>query len=220
MQTYNCVGLAIDSGGGGNSIKEAFKDKDKLEPNEEQIWPAINPDKPAYTDVMEGPHLIHMMEFANAKWLGDAYFSTKKDFEDKHLVFPSFDGATLGLAECVSSDYTKGGLEDTMENIIEEIEELKNELTAILHSKTPSGRDTFDVPDFKTVEGKKAKVKKDRATALIMANSLARDIMRNGLAEAYESNGGISGENSNISGNMYQNNPWYSKAANDAYSMY
>ena len=58
-----------------------------------------------------------------------------------------------------------------------EIEELKNELSIIEHSVTGiSGRDRWDTPEIKMPGGKKGKLCKDRYSALLMANHVARTL--------------------------------------------
>lgn len=219
MSRFPTVAIVIDSQGGGNAIREGLSDKDKLQNNEQQIWPIINQQKQEYSDTQEGLHIIHMFNFASNELLSNAYFNTKKDLDTQQLVFPSFDGATLGLVECETDDtnVVDGGLEDTLEGIVEEIEELKNELTCIMHTKLPSGRDQFSVPDIKTADGKKARVKKDRASALIMANSTSRAIMRDHIDTTYESNGGYATPQKQENGLLYSN-VWYGKATQDAYA--
>jgi hypothetical protein len=220
MKRFPTCAIAIDSQGGGNSIMEGLHDKDKMEPNEVPIWPIFGQAKHEWCDTQEGSHMIHMLNFASNEWLGNAYFNTKKDMEEQLLLFPSFDGATMGLTDCVEdSKFIEGGLDESMENLVDEIEELKNELTCIIHTKTPTGKDQFTVPDIKTAEGKKAKVKKDRASALIMANSVARSIMRDFIDSNYESNGGFASPLKDVKGAMYSN-PWYSNAVNGAYDGY
>lgn len=218
MKRFPCTAIAIDSQGGGNAVREAFSDKDKLEPKEQQIWPVYQSNGSEYSDRQEGLHIIHMAQFANNEWLSNAYFNTKKDFEEKLLLFPSFDGATICLTEC-NDDLMDGGLDDNMELIVEEIEELKNELTCIMHQKTPTGKDQFLVPDVKNAEGKKVRMKKDRASALIMCNSLGRSIMRDFVDFSYESNGGFATPQKDTKGALYSN-PWYSQGVSDAYSGY
>ena len=223
MKRFPTCAIAIDSGGGGNYILEGLHDKDKLEIGEVPVWPILNQPKHEWCDTQEGLHIVHMINFADNKWLSEAYFSTKKDMEERLLIFPNFDSASIGLIELQDeSDRPKfivGGLVDTEEQIIDEIEELKNELTCIIHGKSPTGKDQFTVPETKSAEGKKIRVKKDRATALVLANSVARSIMRDFVDSHYESNGGFATPSKNTGGSMYSN-PWYSNAVSDAYEAY
>ena len=66
-------------------------------------------------------------------------------------------------------------LYDTLEDAVMEIEELKDELvTVVVVSVTPEGRERFDTPEIKTDTGKKGRMRKDRYSALVIANMLAR----------------------------------------------
>jgi hypothetical protein len=66
-----------------------------------------------------------------------------------------------------------------LENCVYEIEELKNELSIIAHTKSDiAGRDRFDTPEIKTKTGKKGRLRKDRYSALLIANMLARQCAR------------------------------------------
>ena len=56
-----------------------------------------------------------------------------------------------------------------------EIEELKNELSTITISETSTGKEHFDTPEKKTAGMKKGRLKKDRYSALLMANMIARN---------------------------------------------
>jgi hypothetical protein len=90
--------------------------------------------------------------------------------EDKAVIFPFFDAATLGLS--LEDDKRSNRKHDTLEDCVMEIEELKNELSLIVITQTQNGRERWDTPD--TRSGKKNKLRKDRYSALIMANWSAR----------------------------------------------
>lgn len=59
-----------------------------------------------------------------------------------------------------------------------EIEELKDELTTIEHTQTTNGRDRWDTPEVKISGTKKGRMRKDRYSALIIANLVARNVDR------------------------------------------
>lgn len=222
MKTFPPLLIAIDSQGGGNAVRESLADNDKLQQGETQLYPIPDPAKPLFSDTQEGKHILKMCNFADNKWLSNAYFDTKKDFTDRVLLFPSFDDASIGIAQTGMENeevIIEGGLEDTMDNLLQEIEELKNELTCIMHMKNPSGGDKFTVPEMKSAEGKKLKVRKDRASALIMANSMARVIQRDTHTLEYESNGGFS-QPSKSEGMLFSNNAYFGKQLSEAYSIY
>jgi hypothetical protein len=55
-----------------------------------------------------------------------------------------------------------------------EIEELKDELSMIVMTQTTNGRERWDTPEVKLAAGKKSRLRKDRYSALLMANMSAR----------------------------------------------
>jgi hypothetical protein len=59
-----------------------------------------------------------------------------------------------------------------------EVEELKNELVTVVMSVTPAGRERFDTPEIKLETGKKGRMRKDRYSALVIGNMLARQMQR------------------------------------------
>ena len=132
-----------------------------------------------------------MCQFAKADWVAEANHGTRKDFEDQVLLFPFFDSISLGLA--LSDDKMTRRKMDTLEDCVMEIEELKNELSLIIMSQTPSGRDKWDTPEVKLPGGRKDRLRKDRYSALIMANMSARTMRRTPPPLNYESVGGFVG---------------------------
>jgi len=91
----------------------------------------------------------------------------------------------------------KIGLYDTLEDCMFEIEELKSELASIVHTKTPTGSERWDTPETKVGTGKKARMRKDRYSSLVMANMGARTTGRITIAPpAYNILGFLSGSQS------------------------
>lgn len=176
MRVFPCEAIAIDSQGGGRTITESLHDMNRLNPiyREQPLWPAIEEGKYKDTDLMGGQHILHLINFAQADWVRDANNGLKKDMQDKILVFPAFDNISLGYAG-LSDEFTNV-LFDGMEDNVAEIEELKNELTTIVVSQSPSGRQRWDTPEIKLPNGKKGYQRKDRYSSLLMANMVARDI--------------------------------------------
>lgn len=176
MNVFPCERIVIDSQGGGIAISEALHDKDKLQEKEHLIWPIIDPEKPKDTDVEAGLHLIELANFSSADWTSQANHGLRKDFEDKVCIFPRFDPALLALAAI--RDGIDGKLYDTLEDCVMEIEELKDELSTIIIEQTPSGRDRWTTPEVKLPGNKKGYLRKDRYSALVMANMGARIMAR------------------------------------------
>ena len=222
MKTFPCDRLGMDAQGGGVAIEEALHDPSKLEDGENLMWPIINYDKTKDTDAQPGLHLIELVQFAKSDWTTQANHGLRKDFEDKVLLFPRFDNLTLGLAldkenkDILSADLNP--IYDSLSECILEIEQLKNELTTIVMTQPSTGsggRDRWDTPEVKLQNGKKGRLRKDRYSALVIANMLARQMNRTLQAIEYD----IIGENTkNVvkqQGNMYRGPEWFTSSAND-----
>jgi hypothetical protein len=189
MLLYPCVHIAIDAQGGGVAVTESLHDQDKIKPGELAIWPTIDDDKPKDTDGERGLHIIEMCQFAKYEWLSEANHGMRKDFEDKVLLFPFFDAVSLGLS--TAQDDIKHRMFDTLEECVMDIEELKDELSMIQMTQTNNGRDRWDTPEVVVGTGKKSKMRKDRYSALLMANMAARVLQRTPEQEAYNFYGGF-----------------------------
>lgn len=137
---------------------------------------------------MAGRHIIVPIQFAKADWVSSANHNLKKCFENKTLLFPAYDSAVMGLAMeedklSARKSLPRDGFDeafalfDTLEDAIREVEELKDELATIVHSRTSvSGREHWDTPEIKEPGGKKGRLRKDRYSALLMANAVALDL--------------------------------------------
>jgi hypothetical protein len=222
MKTFPCARIGMDAQGGGVAIEEALHDPSKLEDGENLIWPIIDYNKTKDTDSQPGLHLIELVQFAKADWTAQANHGLRKDFEDKVLVFPRFDSLTLGLAldkegkDILGADLTP--IYDNLSECILEIEELKNELTTIVMTQTSTGsggRDRWDTPEVKMPNGKKGRLRKDRYSALVIANMLARQMSRTLQSVTYDIIGGNARDTVAHKGNMYKGPEWFTSGAND-----
>ena len=122
--------------------------------------------------------------------------------EDKILLFPRFDTISLSLMtekDKISFQQLKDKvgesnalrLYDTLEDAVMEVEELKDELVTVVVSVTPGGRERFDTPEIKTDTGKKGRMRKDRYSALVIANMLARQSQREIPGPSYNNIGTV-----------------------------
>lgn len=220
MKTFPCVRIGMDAQGGGVAIEEALHDPGKLEEGEILIWPVID-NKPKDTDDQQGLHILELVQFARADWTAQANHGLRKDLEDKVLLFPRFDQVSLALAldkegkDIMTTDFDN--LYDNESDCILEIEELKNELTTIVMTQTstgPNGRDRWDTPEVKLPNGKKGKLRKDRYSALIIANMLARQINRTLEPVTFDIIGNNLADTKNINGQMYKGPNWFTEQAN------
>lgn len=182
MLTFPCEHIAMDSQGGGVPVAEALQDADKLRGGEKPIL-LITPDHPLsdhkerLSDALAGLHILELVNFASAQWTSEANHGMRKDFEDKILLFPEYDTALLAIA--MEEDSKVGRMYDTLEDATDEVEALKDELATIVHTQTPGTfRDHWDTPEVKLAGSKKGRLRKDRYSALLMANSAARRLNR------------------------------------------
>lgn len=224
MKSFPPARIGMDAQGGGVAIEEALHDPNKLQEGELLIWPIIDNDKPKDTDDKSGLHLLELVQFARADWTSQANHGLRKDLEDKVLLFPRFDSVSLALAmDKENKDIMEADLNnlyDSESECILEIEELKNELTTIVMTQTSGSsgaRDRWDTPDIKMPNGKKGKLRKDRYSALLIANMLARQISRATQPVSFDligSNLRNQGD-SKSSGALYKGPSWFTNAAND-----
>jgi hypothetical protein len=215
MKTFPCEKLLIDAGGGGITLREAFRDKDKLESGEYPIYETIDENNEKDSDDMEGLHIIEMVQFRDNNWVKQANYGLKKDMEDRIILFPQIDSLAIGLA--MEDDRETGRIvlgengekvsqtADTLESCMFEIEELKTELSTIVVTQTKTGVEHFDTPDSE-VGGPKRKgrrMRKDRYSSLLMANMGARQIALIDVRESYTgSAGGFAGNINNPKGKV------------------
>lgn len=184
---FPCELIAVDSQGGGLGIFEALGDTAFLAPGERPIYPTVSDDEPRETDDLPGEHIIKVINFASSEWVTEANTGLKKDFEEMALLLPRYNTAMLAAA---LEDDRLGGrtvevegrtmrLGETLEDLMQEVEELKDELATIVYSQTGvSGRDKWDTPEQKLPGMKKGRMRKDRYSALLMANAEARRLVR------------------------------------------
>jgi hypothetical protein len=221
MKSFPCERIGMDAQGGGIAVEEALHDPDKLEEGEVLIWPTIQ-EKSKDTDDQAGLHILELVQFAKADWTSQANHGLRKDLEDKILLFPRFDELSLVLAldqenrNIETADLTP--LYDSTSECILEIEELKNELTTIVMSQTSGAsgaRDRWDTPDIKMPNGKKGKLRKDRYSALLIANMLARQINRTLQPVNYDIIGTDVSKAVQNNGQMYKGPSWFTDGANE-----
>jgi len=203
MRLFPTDHIAIDTQGGGIAIMEALHDPDEFDASrgEKPLWPYIRrgendvfwweqPNKP--TDGEAGLHNLHMVQFANADFTRDANHFMRKDFESKTTLFPMFDPATI--SEAISLDKIHGRDYDTLEDCVMDIEELKDELATIIHDQTAAGRDRWDTPEVKLPGNKKGRLRKDRYSALLIANMVAHVMEKQLEGVQHEFVGGFAGQ--------------------------
>jgi len=234
MKNFNTEYIIMDSQGGGYAILEGFHDTDKLEESEQPIWEIIEEDKEKPSDSKAGLHILKLVHFRDNKWLIDANHGLKKDMLDKFLIFPYFDPLSLQAAAESEKLIKQKDLElfDTLEDCVFEIEKMKDEIASIQHSLTPNGTEHWDSPPVIMPGGKKGRTRKDRYSALIMANWMARSVIRgklnNNPYSSYAAIGGLaksvadglSGDYKEDKNSMYVGPDWFTRAIQEGSSTY
>lgn len=222
MRLFPCSRIAMDAQGGGIAVMEALHDSSKLSESEHPIWPIIEENKKQPWDNERGLHILEMCQFANYEWYSEANHGMRKDLEDKILLFPFFDSVSLGLSG--AEDQIKGRSYDTLEDCVMEIEELKNELSIIQMTQTASGRDRWDTPEIVVAVGKKSKMRKDRYSALLMANMAARIMSKIPTKHDYEFYGGFAyppeSKKPEKQEDYYVGPAWFVDKMKDVYDIY
>ncbi len=235
MAVFPCDRIAIDSQGGGYSILEQLEDSKNLHSYELPIYPIEVKDDPKSSDGKHGLHIVEVVQFSKADWVRDANHGMRRDFEQQELLFPEFDPIIVALS--FEQDKEAGRIMvsedgdsieqfyDTLEDCVMEIEDLKDELATIIHTQTgPTMRDHWDTPEVKSVGSKKGRLRKDRYSALLMANMIGRVMLRKEPELPYEVHGGFahdlnSTEKKENQGPLYTGPAWYT-AGMDIYENY
>jgi len=221
MKVFPCEHIALDSQGGGIQIMEALHDFDKLEHGELPLYPLLQ-DNPllwensknwGYDDDA-GLHIIEMVSMSNNNYVVEANHGLKKDLESKVLLFPHIDAISLSLAEI--EDQKLDNLYDTLQNCILEIEESKEELSTIMHTTTLNGRDQWKTPEVLVAQNKRERMRKDRYSALLMANAAARRMLRPTAVRVGRPVGGfaVDYKNNDVQGKLYTGADWFCNGAN------
>jgi hypothetical protein len=176
VNSFNVIGIAIDSEGGGRAVADRLHNPSIInaDKGEVPLWPFVDPEKPEEYDIEPGLHIIELVKFANADWVSSANHDMRLEFETRQLLFPKFDGLTF--AEIDLSTETGIGQCDITEEAVMEIEEMKNELSSIVMTQTPSGRDRWDTPDIKLPGAKKGRMRKDRYSSILLSSYMGRKL--------------------------------------------
>lgn len=195
MKQFTIIHIAIDSQGGGRTISELLHNDKYVEDGEQLIWEndeshILWDGKEKPTDTERGLHILEMVNFRDGKYTSDANHGMKSDFEQRLLLFPYFDDIEKLLAG--KDDTDKQRSFDTLEDVVNEIDELRDELMMIVHDATASGYERWGAP---TVKGNKiGEIHDDRYSALLMANSAARRIRQIPTQEVSYVGGGFVGQ--------------------------
>jgi len=175
IRLFEPIRIEMDSQGCGYPISEMLRSKKGLdkEKGEVPVYEIIDVDHLKPTDgETDGPHILHLVQ-PTSEFNAYANAALHKSFETKRLLFPAFD-VTI-MQSSLIAEKALNITNDTYEENIYNIEELKNEICTIQRSETPSGKEHFSTPSVITgaiMEGrqKKGRLRKDRYTSLLIAH--------------------------------------------------
>lgn len=227
---FPCARIALDKMGGGISVEESLQDSTRLEPGELPILQIVEDGIEKASDCMPGEHILELVKFASADWVSSSNHGLRLDLESKTLLFPEFDSASLGIAleedrltgrVQTNEDGVEERLFDTLEDCVLDIEELKEELASIVHTQVgPTKRDRWDTPEGRSATGKKNRSRKDRYSALLMANMAARTMSITPVTSRYYGTGGFAHDLVNQmppAQKGHRNPSWYDEATRNGY---
>jgi len=218
LKRFNVAIIMMDAGGGGREVANYLQEKTFLVGNEKPVWNMDDPTQRLYA----GLHILKLID-STSQWISDANHSMKKSLEEFQLLLPVYDTVAIEKelnTSKIAAEASFGkavlkqrlSMTDTIEDVSEEIEETKNELSNIVITATPTGKEHFDLPKLTTPGQQKMidRRRKDRYSACVLAHwglqfvTTDRDIKSN-----YEVSGGIAGDlaGSNIGGELYRGLP-------------
>ncbi len=225
LQVFPSRHIGMDMQGGGIHLLEALNDTKHLKDGEEPLWEVVDYEKEKESDRYSGLHIVYPIQFARYEWLHEANFGLAKDMETRKLLFPRFDPVSLALASVYDKEKvvkfekeTKTKtlvFPDTLEDLFLEIEDLKDELASIVMSPAGtgvSGRLQWKVPEIQVEGNKKTRGRKDRYSALLIANSIARNIYKDNYSETdvYVAGGLVQNIDKEAKGSFYISAPeWF-----------
>lgn len=217
MTSFPCLRIGIDSQGGGNQIVDMMGDANLLKRGEQPLFEVIDKDKPKPTDPKHGLHIIEKVQFVKSDWTSEANHGLKSDLENKNILFPFLDVSELASSKALKEESRDG---EFLEDCALEIEEMKDELAKIVITQTENGTERWDTPATKGEGGKKTRERKDRYSALLIANMVARS-HRRAIAHApppYVPVGGDAAKTSKIISNneLYIGPEWFTRGVNNA----
>jgi len=200
LRRFNIVYIAMDQGGGGASVLDLLHAPEFiLDPQDEPIWAIDNDD----TKFHPGRHIVDMFQWNNA-WVRDANYSMHTELRNNILLLPYAPDPDIALnqysiyhkkaLEQVSGsekEYALSELYGTLNDIGDKmakgiwdnIQELENEVCAIVKKVSESGNELFILPPLSAQEkqGKLTDVRRrDRYSALLLASYAARCVRGTG----------------------------------------
>jgi len=193
MNRFNIVHIAMDREGGGSAIMDLLSNKNYIKAGEQPIFEVENDE----TRFFAGKHILECFQWSPA-WIREANYALKTELLHKHVLFPSRVDEQLIFSQYkrfynLKSEMTKAQYEWCMselygarsddgdkigEGVVDNIEELKNEMCAIIVKVTENGTESFILPPL-SVQQKTNNLsdarRRDRYSSILLAAYAARN---------------------------------------------
>ncbi len=166
INAFNPTRIGVDAGGGGTTIKDNLCSPIYLREGEQQIWLWDDEKEKEY----KGLHILELVQFSNYNWKNEAHFTLQNDLYHRRIMFPC--GTSPSRIISGSQNYKDP------ERILDEICKSKIEMNTITLSQTPTGLNSFDVPESKD-KNIKIRMRKDRFSAIVIGAYIARNCIGN-----------------------------------------
>jgi len=155
--------IACDAGGGGLTVEEMLELPEYFRGDQRAILSRESDNK-----AKDGDYILDVVNFSS-KWIEEANFLLQKNIEDCRIMFPTK----------VINDrlYADAVMADEVDYVYNEVNEMKKELYQISVTQTKNGNRHFDIDPTMEAKRKKVRPRKDRYSALLLANYCANQIL-------------------------------------------
>jgi len=209
---FNIQYIAMDKGGGGDAVLEhLYMEKPGVDPRD-YLWPIPDQLEEKRDLSAPGRHIVDMVNFSPA-WISTAAHALEANVQQSHLMFPykgddslvkmqyerHFQEAVGGIddegfnpiIELLQQDLwgldeweaEERGLQPKM-GVSQQLDEMVNEVCAIVRKVTPGGTEQFDLPKLSEQPEGLDMRRRDRWSALMLANYAAKTFMGHGHKHA------------------------------------
>lgn len=196
VKRFNIQYIAMDSGGGGWAIQEWLCKKQEEVEDGELLWPIREQLENKADLSAPGRNIIEMVNFGGS-WTPDAAHNLASNIQQCNILFPYkgdeknvFEQYALHFGKPNISDYEKERLLQDLWGVDEweaekfnvekkmgaqqQIDECINETCAIMRTVTPGGTERFDLPKLSEQPEGLDMRRRDRFSALMLANYAAK----------------------------------------------
>lgn len=203
---FNIQYIAMDKGGGGSSVQEWLAKKTDDVKDHELIWPIKEQIEDLRLLSAPGKKILEMVNFSPG-WIAEAAHGLEASIQQQNLLFP-YEGSTDAIVSQYQRHFGEDSVTDTVKEKLERdlwgiddydskkgnneerygvwqnISECINETCAIVRKVTAGGTEQFVLPDLADQSEGLDMRRRDRFTALMLANYAAKVYMGYGQKTA------------------------------------